>query len=97
MGRKQSIESIVYRRFSKENPYRSIEGNPKQERVARIVENMERKLGHPESRMFYRKCAWHMSEDEIYTRIELANRKRIKNHLAYFITLANNLLKERGC
>lgn len=91
-----SIESIDYRSFSKEKPYRSIEGNTKQQRVARIVEIMERKLGHPESRMFYRKCAWHMSEDEIYSRIEASKRKQVKNPLAYFIYSANKLLKERG-
>lgn len=93
MGKPESIESIVYRRFPKGNPYRSIE--TKQERVARIVKDMERKLGHPESVMFYRKCAWHLSEDEIFSRIDASQGKNIRNPLAYFVYSANKLLKER--
>lgn len=95
MGKTGSIDSIDYRRFPKGNPYRSIEDNPKQKRVARIVAEMQRRLGHPESVMFYRKCAWHMSEDEIFSRIEASQGKNIRNSLAYFVYSANKLLKER--
>ena len=99
MGKSTSIDSIVYRRFPKGNPYRSIEESPKQQRVARIVKKMQERLGHPESVMFYRKCAWHMSEDEIFSRIDAAisghKKGKIRNTLAFFIYDANKLLKER--
>ncbi len=101
MGKTEKISSIVYREFSERKPYRSIEGEediigcPSQERVARIVNRMIDKLGHPESIMFYRKCAWHMSEDEIFSRIESAQRPNIANSHAFFIWSANRLLKNR--
>lgn len=104
MEKTEKLSSIVYRKFSKGKPYRSIEKtkdandteSPSQERVARIVDQMVRKLGHPESVMFYRKCAWHMSEDEIFSRIESAQGPKIVNPHAFFIWSANKLLKKRS-
>lgn len=101
MGTTEQISSIVYRKFSERKPYRTIErdedieGCASQERVARIVDQMVKKLGHPESIMFYRKCAWHMSEDEIFSRIESAQSPKIHNQHAYFIWSANKLLQKR--
>ena len=101
MEKTEKLSSIVYRKFSKGKPYRTIESienieSPSQERVARIVDQMVRKLGHPESVMFYRKCAWHLSEDEIFSRIESAQGPKIVNPHAFFIWSANKLLKKRG-
>ena len=105
MGTTEQISSIDYRKFSERKPYRTIErdedieGCASQERVARIVKQMVKKLGHPESVMFYRKCAWHMSEDEIFSRIESAieghRNGKIRNSHAYFIWSAHKLLLKR--
>lgn len=56
-------------------------------RVDRIADNLVRKFGSPNSRNFFCKCAWKMSEDEIWTNYEKAQGEGVKNHLGYFIFL----------
>lgn len=57
------------------------------DRVDRIADNLVRKFNSPNSRNFFCKCAWKMSEDEIWTNYEKAQGKDVKNHLGYFIFL----------
>lgn len=97
MGRETRIgDSIDYRSLRKKTSIESIEPESAQHRVRRIVEYMTKKLGHPESANFYRKCAWHLSEDEIYSRIEASEKPWVKNGHAYFIASAHRLLLKRG-
>ena len=57
------------------------EPKTKQERIAwKVVE----KLDDPKSYQFFLKCAWHLSEDEIWSTVEVATRKTgVKNPARY--------------
>ena len=57
-------------------------------RVDRIADNLVRKFNAPGSRNFFCKCAWKMSEDEIWTIYEKAHGPKIDNSLKYFIALS---------
>lgn len=56
-------------------------------RVDRIADHLVSKFEAPGSRNFFCKCAWKMSEDEIWATFEQAHRKKVKEPLKYFITL----------
>lgn len=61
--------------------------NNKARKVDSIADHLVRKFDAPGSRNFFCKCAWRLSEDEIWTAYEQAHRPKIKNSLKYFITL----------
>ena len=56
-------------------------------KVDRIADHLVRKFDAPNSRNFFCKCAWNMSEDEIWTTYEQAHGKKVKEPLKYFISL----------
>lgn len=56
-------------------------------KVDSIADHLVSKFGAPNSRNFFCKCAWNLSEDEIWTAYEQAHRPKVKYPLKYFITL----------
>ena len=62
-------------------------------RVDRIADHLVSKFNAPNSRNFFCKCAWKLSEDEIWTAFEKSHRDGIDTPLKYFITLC--LIKMR--
>jgi hypothetical protein len=56
-------------------------------RVDHIADHLVRKFNAPNSRNFFCKCAWKMSEDEIWTIYEKAHAPKIRSPLKYFIFL----------
>ena len=56
-------------------------------RVDRIADHLVRKFNAPNSRKFFCKCAWKLSEDQIWTAYEQAHSPKVKNSLKYFIFL----------
>lgn len=62
-------------------------------RVDRIADHLVRKFNAPGSRDFFCKCAWHMSEDEIWTIYEKAHGPKIESPLKYFIALCQLKMK----
>lgn len=56
-------------------------------RVDRIADHLVQKFKAPNSRNFFCKCAWKMSEDEIWTTYEQAHGPKVNNSLKYFIAL----------
>lgn len=92
--------SIDYRKLKEKRSmdYRSIDREivendnsaPSQYRQRAIAEKLLDKLGEPKSWKFYLKCAYHLSEDKIWTFVELATRPGIEHHNNYFVRLANN-------
>lgn len=46
----------------------------------------------PQSRNFFLKCAWHLSEDQIWTAVENSQRPRIKSPIRYFVACCNKEL-----
>lgn len=57
------------------------------QRVDRIADHLVRKFNAPDSRNFFCKCAWNMSEDQIWTIYEKAHGPKIDNSLKYFIAV----------
>ena len=56
-------------------------------KVDSIADTLVRKFKAPNSRLFFCKCAWKMSEDEIWSVYEQAHSPKINSPLKYFITL----------
>ncbi|MBQ3306434.1 hypothetical protein IJH02_03305 [Candidatus Saccharibacteria bacterium] len=46
----------------------------------------------PQSRNFFLKCAWHLSEDQIWTAVENSQRKKIKSPVKYFVACCSKEL-----
>lgn len=46
----------------------------------------------PNSRNFFLKCAWHLSEDQIWTAVENSRRPKVKSPIKYFVKCCNNQL-----
>ena len=59
----------------------------KVKKVDHIADHLVRKFKAPGSRNFFCKCAWKMSEDEIWSTYEQANKPKVKFPLKYFITV----------
>lgn len=49
----------------------------------------------PKSRDFFLKCAWHLSEDTIWSAVEDSRKKKVKSPIKLFVYLCNLALKER--
>ena len=48
----------------------------------------------PQSRKFFLKCAWNLSEDIIWSAVEDSRKKSVKSPIALFVFICNNALKE---
>ena len=90
-----SIESIDYRRLLKEPSIESIDRSysSSQSKYQAIADRLLDKLGGPESWKFYAKCAYHLSEDEIWHFVELAMRPQIHDKHRYFCKIAGNAMR----
>ena len=64
--------------------------------VDRIADHLVRKFQAPGSRNFFCKCAWRLSEDDIWTAYEQAHGPKIKYPLKYFITLCQIKITSRA-
>ena len=56
-------------------------------KVDNIADHLVRKFNAPGSRNFFCKCAWKLSEDEIWTAFEQSHGPNVISPLKYFITL----------
>lgn len=56
-------------------------------RVDNIADHLVEKFKSPQSRDFFCKCAWKLSEDEIWTNYEKAQKKGVNSPLKLFIYL----------
>ena len=50
----------------------------------------------PQSRKFFLKCAWNLSEDTIWSAVEESRKKYVKSPIKLFIFICNDALKERS-
>lgn len=70
----------------------------KSERVAvvdGIAERLVRKFNAPQSRAFFQKCGWHLSQAFIESTVEASNRPQIHAPLKYFVkACANEMLNQ---
>lgn len=101
----QSISKVINEKsmninevFHKKN-INEINDRPKSTK-ANYTEHVADKLvkiyNAPMSRNFFLKCAWHLSEDTIWTAVENSKRKAIKQPIRYFVAVCNNAMRERA-
>lgn len=64
-------------------------------RADRIADRLVGKLGAPECRSFFCKCAYQLSENEIELLLENATKPSIKSPKHYFTRTANILMSKR--
>ena len=74
----------------------AIQKSWKQRRVAEWVEKLLDAYGHSESLFFYRKAAWHLSDNDLVCLMEDSEKPWVKDSHRYFIFLANKKLKQRA-
>ncbi len=61
------------------------DNNLREARARRIAERLVDKFSAPKSYKFFLKCAYRMSENDIWTTYELAHKSRVRMPLRYFI------------
>lgn len=96
MGKEASMESIVHRSSSKKNIYGSIDDNSSKSQIKQrnIAARLLDKLQEPSSWKFYLKCAYHLSEDQIWKFVELATKPQVKSPNRYFVYLASKEMRK---
>lgn len=67
---------------------------PKIAYVEYVADKLVKIFDAPQSRKFFLKCAWHLSEDTIWSAVEDSRKKEVKTPIALFVFLCNNALKE---
>lgn len=97
MERIQSMTSMrINEIFLKKNSMKSMIANEKKSARARSTEMTADRLveifNAPQSRNFFLKCAWHLSEDQIWTAVENSQRKKIKSPVKYFVACCSKEL-----
>lgn len=87
----QPIKALSLKKVSKETSIKAL--SIKQSKVAMVnltAEHLARKFNDQRFIPFFRKCAWHLSEDQIWTIYERSCGPKIKQPLAYFIKVAKD-------
>lgn len=91
--RSMNINEVFHKKNINEFNDRSM--NAKVSYTEHTADKLVKIYNAPASRNFFLKCAWHLSEDTIWTAVERSRNKRIKKPIRYFITFCNNALQER--
>lgn len=83
-------------KISKRNLNESMIINDKSVKVRNtdyIADKLTKIYDAPQSRNFFLKCAWHLSEDTIWTAVENSHRKSVKSPVKYFVAICNRELR----
>ena len=67
----------------------------KARQVDYTADELVRKFGAPQSRPFFCKCGWKLSENDIWTAYEQAHGPKVNDSLKYFIALCQIKMGER--
>lgn len=67
---------------------------PKVSYTEYVADKLVKIYNAPKSRNFFLKCAWHLSEDIIWSAVEDSKKNGVEEPIALFIFLCNNALKE---
>lgn len=59
-----------------------------------VADKLVKIFNAPQSRKFFLKCAWNLSEDTIWTAVENSNRRRVKSPVKYFVAICQRALQE---
>ena len=90
---KSMINEVSQRETSMINESMIIDRRGKISKTDMIADRLVKKFGAPQSRRFFLKCAWHLSEAEIWDIAEASMSKKIQNHTAYFVRSCQNRLR----
>ena len=60
-----------------------------------IANKLVKTYNAPQSRNFFLKCAWHLSEDEIWSTVENSQRKGIECPIKYFVACCHKAMQSR--
>lgn len=94
MGLEPINESLNQWRFSK-RIVNEVNERPKISKVSKteaIADKLVSTFNSPNSRNFFLKCAWHLSEDTIWTAVERSKRKGIASPVRYFVKYCSNAM-----
>ncbi len=69
--------------------------NPKISYTEYVADKLVKIFNAPQSRNFFLKCAWNLSEDTIWSAVEDSRKKCVDSPIALFIFICNNALKEQ--
>ena len=98
MGKVQSVNEIIEINevFQRKTSLKSLKSMKSAEIVKTdyIADKLVEIYKSPSSRNFFLKCAWHLSEDQIWTAVERSRSKRIKTPVKYFVACCYRLLQE---
>lgn len=103
MGRERSINDIVndsMKILSKKNfndiNEKSLKKKPapKVSYTEHVADKLVKIFNAPQSRKFFLKCAWNLSEDTIWSAVEDSRKKNVNSPIALFIFICNNALQE---
>ncbi len=87
--RPESLKSMINDQWnsSKRNLNESMinDNNLRAARAQRIAERLVDKFSAPQSYKFFLKCAYRMSENDIWTTYELAHKGRVRSPIRYFV------------
>lgn len=100
--REQSINEIVNDSMKKFSKRKLIEVNdsmkkskaPKVAYTEFVADKLVEIFNAPQSRDFFLKCAWNLSEDTIWSAVEDTRKKCVKSPIKLFVFLCSNALKE---
>lgn len=88
-------ESLVNEVFLKKNINESLKGDTaKISYTEYVADKLVKIFNAPQSRKFFLKCAWNLSEDTIWTAVENSRRRRVKSPVKYFVAICQRALQE---
>lgn len=97
MGKPERINEIINDRFNKLNLNDNI--NDSKSRKSRkvvqteyIANKLQSEFHAPQSYAFFLKCAWNMSEGDIWEAVEASKRPWIKSPVKYFVKTCSNAM-----
>lgn len=77
----------------KRNSFKSYDHmSPKVKKTEYIADKLVKIFDAPDSRKYFLKCAWHLSEDEIWSIVEETEHKGVTNPIGLFIAFSRELL-----
>lgn len=97
MGKPTSINEVINERFNKLN----LNDNINDKKVVRsnkvvqteyIANKLQNEFHAPQSYAFFLKCAWNMSEGDIWNAVEASKRPWIKSPVKYFVKTCSNAM-----
>ncbi len=87
--RPQTLKSMINDQWnsSKRNLNESMNNdhNIRAKHAEQIANNLVRKFDAPNSYKFFLKCAYRMSENDIWTTYELSHKGRVRSPIRYFV------------